>query len=155
MKKIFAAILSVFFIVSLVGAGTNLKSMPFKNGQTPEKLVSTYKANTTDTVIVTCDPAAGAVAFSYYTKDSSNITSVVVQRVCDGKVQATIAGDTLASVADSAIVAKVRVKAFVLAPVCDQYYVLVKYKRDEGAYSQAVKSGSNVVIYQTIKQFYK
>lgn len=155
MKKIFVVLFAVLIASVTLEAGANLKSLPYKPGTMIEKLVTTYAGATTDTIIVTKDPAAQAFSFGYYTADSSNITNVIVQRRVAGYSFDVQVGDTLVTAADSSATAKLRLKTFTIAPQADQYYILVKYTSN--VLGAVIKNGvtTPTVIYQVTKQFSK
>ena len=98
---------------------------------------NTYADSQTDTVKWTRESGVNALAFGYYANDTVEVTTARVQRVVNGKPAqqgAITAGDTLTNLTalDQTTAANIALgittlDAITLAPVADEYWVIVQY----------------------------
>lgn len=117
-------------------------------GKAVSKNSKTYAASQTDTVIYNREVGDVNLSFAVHTKDSSNFTNAVLRRVIDGVAAPAVAGDTLFS-SDSSASARSIVKTITLAPLADQYWIIVKYTANNGAIDQGTTTPT--VVYEVNK----
>lgn len=156
-------VISVIAVFALMIAASGQKSIPYSQGRSVESYVGTYTNSQIDTVIINRDPGLSALSFGAHFGDSVSTyatAAATVRRVVDGVLTPAIAGDTLTNWSSvlSVVVSNptsnkfangtALVGAITLAPLADQYLVILKY-------AAAGQGTSHNVKYEAIKQFGK
>ena len=147
------AILSVLLVVgiTMIFGGAQV-TVPLAAGLPVSKTSKTFVSGQVDTITFNREAGLSALSFSIRTKDSSNITSIVLRRAFDGIFSPVVATDTLSAV-DSSASDRAIIKTITLAPLSDQYKVIVTYNTDDGGINQGTTTPT--VVYGFNKQFSK
>ena len=147
------AILSVLLVVgiTMIFGGAQV-TVPLAAGLPVSKTSKTFVSGQVDTITFNREAGLSALSFSIRTKDSSNITSIVLRRAFDGILSPVVATDTLSAV-DSSASDRAIIKTITLAPLSDQYKVIVTYNTDDGGINQGTTTPT--VVYGFNKQFSK
>lgn len=122
MKQLILVLITFFGIMLFTGGSKRLSA----SGEAVVSDTLFSAANKVDTIKVKREKGVTAMSYFMYTIDSSNIKSAVLLRVFNNVAEAAQVGDTLITL-DSSATAKVRIKAITMAPLADEYWVVVTY----------------------------
>jgi hypothetical protein len=136
MKKFIIPIICLFVaLFAFLGAGNNRVIQVTHRSQA--LYAATYANSAVDTLYYVRDPYLVSLAFSVHFKDSVSVTNAILRRIVGGELVALQAGDTLLTGADTNFVAGsigssanpsyANIKAITLAPLADQYRIIVTY----------------------------
>jgi hypothetical protein len=143
------------FLVALVGIaimfmGTQI-TVNLNPGRSQTKSSGTYASAQVDTIKYTREAGLSGLSFEAHWKDSVNITNIVCRRVFDGVPNVVASADSLTTAADSSATAVSWIKTITLAPLAEQYWVIVTYATDAGALNQGVSTPN--VVYGFERQY--
>ena len=158
MKKVLSnsfkvvALLAIF-VLTMYAAGINY-NFGLGAGNTIQKKTTTYANSQVDTLTFIRDAAVSGYALGVAYADSVNITTILLQRVVDGKLMALVAAtDSLVGSAGFSLATATSTvglsKAITLAPLADQYRIIITY-----AGSNNGVTAPNAT-YEIIKQYAK
>lgn len=151
-RKMFVFVLLALVAMVLMGA-SGKKNVPLSSGTATTVLQTAYVSAQVDTLVVTREAGLSAASFGIYAADSINISKVILRRVVNGYPLAVQVGDTLMSAADSAASSYTALKAITLAPVCEQFWIIVTYNTDKNGINQS--KDANTVRYAINRQYAK
>ena len=140
LNLVFVIALVVLALYVFTGAQV---TVPLNAGLAVTKTSKTYTSGLVDTITFNREAGLSGLSFSIRTKDSSNITSIVLRRAFDGIIAPVVATDTLSAV-DSSATDRVIIKTITLAPLADQYKVIVTYNTDDGGINQGTTTPTAV-----------
>ena len=126
MKKVLAFVLVVAVGVTFIAAQKTTTG----NGNAASVATGTYLAAQTDTVKWYREKGVRTLAFGAFYADSGTVGTAFVRRVVNGVCVSAVAGDTLTNLtakADTSTTDKSSLDAITLAPLADEYWVIVNY----------------------------
>jgi len=157
MKRIIIALLllSVLVVIALYAAGSKYTLSSGSNASVVRAASKAYADSRTDTVIITRDAALSALAFGCHWRDSVSVTLVTIKRLVNGVLMGSGAGNTAPLLGDTLVpytsfattIAASKTAAITLAPLCDQYMILIVYAGSANGVTSAT------VDYEAIKHY--
>jgi hypothetical protein len=148
-NKVIALLLLLAVGVTVVLAASGKVSFATNPNTEVSKTTNTYVNSQVDTLVFNRERGLSGLAFATRWKDSVKVTSILLRRVVDGIATAFITTDSLMTgLPYTAVLVDTTIhKTVTLAPLADQYWVIVTY----------VSSGNGVTtptaVYEFIKQY--
>lgn len=148
MKKVILLVSSLVMALIFTGAS---QTTYFSVGSLNHGTVTlNYVASEVDTLKYKREAGISALSFGLSYSDSINITNIVVVKRVNDQSVAAVSADTLTS-GDSSATAGAFLSAITLAPIADEYWIIVKFSADHGAIDQS--TDDNTATAEIIKQY--